>query len=230
MNGYGYNVYYVQGSEPDMVHQQMAATLEVVIDEIKSIQKEARTNGFTKRPLWPMIVMRTPKGWTCPKMIDGQPVEDSFRSHQVPLAELATKPEHIKILESWMLSYKPDELFDATGKLKRDIAALAPDGLRRMSANPHANGGLLLKDLKMPDFRQYAIKVSIPGTIEAEATRVMGQFIRDVMKLNAPMQNFRVMGPDEFASNRLSALFEVTKRISTAEILPLMIFSHTMAE
>ena len=171
-------------------------------------------------PKMPMIVLRTPKGWTGPKFVDGIPIENTFRAHQVPLSELATKPEHIKILEDWMKSYKPEELFDEKGELRKDLAELAPEGNRRMSANPHTNGGILLKDLKMPDFRKYAVKVDKPGTVNAEATRVMGQMLRDVMKLNAENKNFRVMGPDETASNRLNALFEVTNRVFEAEILP----------
>jgi len=220
LTGYGYKVYCVAGDEPQKMHQLMAATLNVVIAEIKAIQAEARTNGFTKRKPWPMIVMRTPKGWTGPKVVDGKKVEGTFRSHQVPLSELAKKPDHVRLLEEWMRSYKPEELFDENGKLRPELAALAPQGNRRMGANPHANGGLLLKDLKMPDFRAYAVPVLKPGTTEAESTRVMGQFLRDVMKLNTGNRNFRVMGPDETASNRLGALLEVTDRVSTANILP----------
>ncbi|MFH1212807.1 MAG: phosphoketolase family protein, partial [Candidatus Neomarinimicrobiota bacterium] len=220
LTGYGYKVYCVAGDEPQKMHQLMAATLNVVIAEIKAIQAEARTNGFTKRKPWPMIVMRTPKGWTGPKVVDGKKIEGTFRSHQVPLAELAKKPDHVRMLEEWMRSYKPEELFDENGKLRPELAALAPQGNRRMGANPHANGGLLLKDLKMPDFRAYAVPVLKPGTTEAESTRVMGQFLRDVMKLNTGNRNFRVMGPDETASNRLDALLEVTDRVSTANILP----------
>jgi len=218
--GYGYTPYFVEGDEPEKMHQLMAATFETVLAEIKSIQEEARTKGFHKRPRWPMIVLRTPKGWTGPKTVDGKPVEGSFRSHQVPLADLATHPDRVRMLETWMKSYKPDELFDTGGKLIPELAELAPRGTRRMGANPHANGGLLLRDLAMPDFRDYAVPVSKPGTTEGEATRVMGRFLRDVMKLNAESRNFRVFGPDETASNRLDALFEVTNRVSTAEILP----------
>ena len=218
--GYGYTPYFVEGDEPEKMHQLMAATFETVLAEIKSIQEEARTKGFQKRPRWPMIVLRTPKGWTGPKTVDGKPVEGSFRSHQVPLADLATHPDRVRMLETWMKSYKPDELFDTGGKLIPELAELAPRGTRRMGANPHANGGLLLRDLAMPDFRDYAVPVSKPGTTEGEATRVMGRFLRDVMKLNAESRNFRVFGPDETASNRLDALFEVTNRVSTAEILP----------
>ncbi len=218
--GYGYRPYFVQGHEPESVHQMMAATLETALAEIESIQKEARTQGFRKRPRWPMIILETPKGWTGPKMVDGKPVEGSFRSHQVPLADLATHPERVRMLEDWMKSYKPEELFDANGKLLHEFAELAPKGTRRMGANPHANGGLLLRDLVMPDFREYAVDVPKPGTVEAESTRVMGKFLRDVMKLNIESRNFRVVGPDETASNRLGDLFDVTNRDFTAEILP----------
>lgn len=218
--GYGYKPYFVEGDDPETMHQLMAATLDTVIAEVQSIQKDARENGFAQRPPFPMIILRSPKGWTGPKFVDGLPTENSFRSHQVPLAELASKPEHLKQLEEWLRSYQPEELFDENGKLRAELAELAPKGERRMGANPHANGGLLLKDLKLPDFRDYAVDVPRPGTVEAEATRVMGQFLRDVMKRNEDSRNFRVMGPDETNSNRLNALFEVTDRVSTATILP----------
>ena len=218
--GYGYNPFFVEGHEPEKMHELMAGTLEAVLAEINAIQQNARANGFRTRPRWPMIVLRTPKGWTGPKTVDGKPVEGSFRSHQVPLADLATHPKRLKMLEEWMKSYKPEELFDQSGKLLPELADLAPQGARRMGANPHANGGLLLRDLAMPDFRDYAVEVPKPGTVEAEATRVMGRFLRDVMKLNSESRNFRIVGPDETASNRLDALFEVTNRVSTAEILP----------
>ena len=217
--GYGYKAWFVEGDDPDKMHQLMSATLETVISETQAIQKDVRTNGFSTRPQYPMIVLRSPKGWTGPKIVDGRPTENSFRSHQVPLAELATKPEHLRQLEEWMRSYKPDELFDENGKLRAELAELAPDGERRMGANPHANGGLLLKGLKMPDFRSFAVDVPTPGAVEAEATRVMGQLLRDVMKLNEQSRNFRVMGPDETASNRLNALFEATDRVFTGEIV-----------
>jgi len=217
--GYGYHPYFVEGNDPNAVHQLMAATLDTIVAEIKEIQTKARAKGFKKRPLWPMIIFRTPKGWTGPKEVDGLPTEDSFRSHQVPLSELATKPSHLKLLEQWMKSYKPAELFDKSGRLIPELAELAPQGTRRMGANPHTNGGVLLCDLRMPDFRKYAVDVSHPGTVEAEATRVMGAFVRDVMKLNWERRNFRVVGPDETASNRLTPLFEITERVSTAEIL-----------
>jgi xylulose-5-phosphate/fructose-6-phosphate phosphoketolase len=216
--GYGYKVHYVEGDDPATMHQLMAATLDTVADEISAIQREARTHGFHQRPIWPMIIMRTPKGWTGPKMVDGKQVEGTFRAHQVPVDDLAKNPGHLKILENWMRSYHPADLFDDAGKLKPELAALAPAGTRRMGANPHANGGLLLKDLDLPDFRDYGIPVSKPGDSYAESTRVLGGFLRDIMKRN--MHQFRVMGPDETSSNRLQALFEVTNRTSTAEILP----------
>ena len=217
--GYGYKPYFIEGDDPEILHQQMAETLDIIIHEIKAIQHDARTNGFSKRPQHPMLVLRTPKGWTGPKIVDGLPIENTFRAHQVPLAELASKPEHIKLLEDWMKSYKPEELFDESGKLIEELAELAPKGDRRMGANPHANGGLLLKDLKLPNFQDYAVEVPKPGTITAESTRIMGQFLRDVMKLNLDSRNFRVMSPDENNSNRWNAILEVTDRVSTAEIL-----------
>lgn len=216
--GYGYNPYFVVGKEPDRMHELMAKTLDKVIKEIKAIQEEARQTKSAKRVRWPMIVLQTPKGWTGPKEIDGKKTEGFWRSHQVPLSEMATKPAHIKLLEKWMKSYRPEELFDKNGKLFSELARLAPSGKHRMGANPHANGGLLRKDLKMPDFRNYAVAVEKPGTVEVESTRIMGKFLRDVMKNN--LHNFRVMGPDETASNRLNSLFEVTKRTWLAEYLP----------
>ena len=218
--GYGYKPHFVEGDDPETMHQLMAMTLDKAIAEIQAIQKDAREHGFSHRPQYPMIILRSPKGWTGPKFVDGLPTENSFRSHQVPLTDLAGKPEHLKILEEWMRSYKPEELFDESGKLIAELAELAPKGERRLGANPHANGGLLLRDLKMPDFRDYAVHVSGPGTVEAEATRVMGQFLRDVMRLNEDSRNFRVMGPDETGSNRLNALFEATDRVFTGNILP----------
>ncbi|WGV28040.1 phosphoketolase family protein [Halotia branconii] len=218
--GYGYKPYFVEGVEPADVHQQMAATLDIAIAEIQSIQREARVHGFTKRPQWPMIILRTPKGWTGPKDVDGKKTEGFWRSHQVPFGELASKPEHLKLLEEWMKSYKPEELFDANGKLMAELAELAPKKHRRMGDNPHANGGILLRDLKMPNFQDYGVDVSQPGTSYAEATKVMSTFLRDVMKLNLESQNFRIFGPDETASNRLSAVLEVTNRAWTAETLP----------
>ena len=219
LQGYGYKTYLVEGDDPEKVHQLLATTLDTVIVEIKQIQNEARTNGFTKRPRWPMIIFRTPKGWTGPKIVDGLQVEGTWRAHQVPLAELATKPEHVKMLEQWMKSYKPEELFDESGKLIYELAELAPQGTKRMGANPHANGGLILHDLKMPDFRKHAVGVLNPGTTQAEATSIMGAFLRDVMQLNWESRNFRIYGPDETASNRLTHLFDITARTSTAEIL-----------
>jgi len=216
--GYGYHPYFVEGSEPEAMHQLMASTLDAVIAEIKTIQDEAREKQNRQRPRWPMIILRTPKGWTGPKEVDGQKTEGTWRSHQVPIEEISS-PDHLKLLENWMRSYKPEELFDATGKLIAELADLAPQETRRMGASPHANGGLLLKDLRMPDFREYAVDVSKPGTVVAEATRVMGQLLRDVMKLNMDARNFRVFGPDDTASNRLGALFEVTQRAWMADTL-----------
>ncbi len=216
--GYGYNPYFVEGDEPEDVHQCMAETLDTIVGEIKAIQRQARERGFNERPVWPMIVFKTPKGWTGPKEVDGLPVEGSFRAHQVPLAGLDAHPEHLKSLEKWMKRYEPEALFDAQGRLIRELADLIPKGERRMGANPHANGGILLRDLKMPDFRDYAVDVPQPGTVKAEATRIMGAFIRDVMKSNWDQRTFRVFGPDETASNRLTHLFDITERTSTAEI------------
>ncbi len=216
--GYGYTPYWVEGDVPEVVHQKMAATFDTVFDEIKKIQNDSRQKGFKKRPLWPMIILRTPKGWTGPKIVDGKQVEGTFRAHQVPMSDM-NKPEHIKILERWMKSYRPGELFDETGKLRPELAELAPAGTRRMGANPHANGGLLLRDLKLPDFCDYAVKLPKPGAVTAEATRVQGAYIRDVMKLNP--ENFRVFSPDETSSNRWGALFDITDRCSTAEIIPI---------
>jgi xylulose-5-phosphate/fructose-6-phosphate phosphoketolase len=202
------------------MHQKMAATLDTVIARIKSIQQAAREDGVTVRPHWPMIILRTPKGWTGPKEVDGLKTEGYWRSHQVPFAELAEKPEHIKLLENWMKSYRPDELFDANGTLAPEVAGLAPTGERRMGSNPHANGGLLLKPLHLPDFRDYAVAVARPGGVTGEATRVMGAYLCDVMKRNLACRNFRVFGPDETASNRLGDLFKVTDRAWIADTLP----------
>jgi xylulose-5-phosphate/fructose-6-phosphate phosphoketolase len=217
LRGYGYAPYVVEGSDPMAMHQRMASTLDTVVAEIRSIQRAARANGFAARPRWPMIILRSPKGWTGPKVVDGKPTEGTFRSHQVPMGEM-NRPGHLKILEKWLKGYRPHELFDKTGRLKSDLAALAPTGARRMSANPHANGGLLLRDLRLPDFRAYTVKVPQPGAVDAEATRVQGEFIRDVITRNR--DNFRVFSPDETTSNRWGAVFEVTNRCSTAEILP----------
>ena len=220
MQGYGYEPRFVSGDDPVTMHQLMAATMDAVLADIKTIQQRARKDGFTRRERWPMIVLRSPKGWTGPKFVDGNQTEGSFRSHQVPISGFSNNPEHVALLEQWMRSYHPDELFDEHGRLLPEIAAIAPLGTRRMSANPHANGGMLLKDLTMPAFRDYAVDVPRPGAVRAEATRVLGRMLRDVMRLNTDSSNFRVMGPDETTSNRLDALFEVTDRTSTAEILP----------
>jgi xylulose-5-phosphate/fructose-6-phosphate phosphoketolase len=220
MRGYGHTPYYVEGDDPMEMHQKMAATMDQVIAHINQIQKDARTNGVKNRPLWPMIVLRSPKGWTGPKMVDGKQIEGTYRAHQVPVAELAKIPAHLKILEEWMRSYKPEELFDKNGKFLPELAELAPKGARRMGANPHANGGILLRDLRLPDFRDYAVNVPQPGMVELESTSVQGQFIRDVIKLNAEANNFRVFSPDETASNRWGAVFDVTDRCSMAEIKP----------
>ena len=218
--GYGYKPYFVEGYDPEKMHQKMAQTLDEIVAEIRAIQQEARTNGFTVRPHWPMIVLRSPKGWTGPKEVDGKKVEGFWRAHQVPVGEMATNHEHIKILENWMKSYKAEELFDENGTLRDELQDLSPQGTRRMGANPHANGGLLLRDLKMPDFRDYAVDVPQPGKVTAEATRIMGKFLRDVMKLNMETKNFRVFGPDETSSNRLDAIFDVTDRVWTEDTIP----------
>ena len=249
--GYGYKPYFLEGDDPETMHQKMADALDVIIAEIKTIQEKAREEGRGKReeaqesssdnsvqnllessfnphpanmaendfPRWPMIILRTPKGWTGPKEVDGLKTEGFWRAHQVPIADMKT-PEHIALLESWMRSYKPEELFDAEGKLLPELAELAPKGDRRMGANPHTNGGLLLKDLHLPDFTAYAVEVSKPGTTNAEATRVMGEFLRDVMKANKEARNFRLVGPDETASNRLGAVLDATDRVWMEEIMP----------
>ena len=214
--GYGYAPHFVEGDDPMTMHELMAETLETVLRDIRRIQNDARKNGFKERPTWPMIVMRTPKGWTCPKEIDGKREEGYWRAHQVPMGDME-KPEHVKILQGWMESYRPRELFDETGRLRPELAALAPEGTRRMSANPHTNGGAVLRDLRLPDFRDYAVAVKSPGTATAEATRVMGQFLRDVMKLNLEAKNFRLFSPDESNSNRWQDVLEVTNRAWVAE-------------
>ena len=215
--GYGYTPYFVEGHEPEPMHQLMASTLDTVIAEIGRIQSDARRSGNTARPRWPMIVLRSPKGWTCPKQIDGKRTEDYWRSHQVPMGEMHENPAHVQLLEQWMKSYRPGELFDEKGKLVPELAALAPRGERRMSAIPHANGGLLLKDLRLPDFRDYAVNVPRPGATNAEATRVMGVFLRDVMKRNLEARNFRLFSPDESNSNRWQDVLEVTNRTWVAD-------------
>jgi len=217
LEGYGYAPRFVEGSDPAAMHQLMAATLDEVVEEIAAIQRAARDEGETARPNWPMIVLRTPKGWTGPKEVDGLPAEGSFRSHQVPLSEVRTNPAHLAQLEQWLRSYEPEQLFDAAGALREELAALAPTGARRMGANPHANGGLLLRELELPDFRDYAVPVPAPATTFSEATRVLGGFLRDVVSANR--DRFRIMGPDETASNRLSAVFEATDRVWEAERL-----------
>ena len=217
--GYGYKPYFVEGYEPEPMHQKMASTLDAIVTEIEAIQTKARTQKTVERPLWPLIILRSPKGWTGPKEVDGKKTEGYWRSHQVPISEMDT-PGHVQLLETWMKSYKPEELFDESGKLIPELAELAPKGERRMGANPHTNGGLLLKDLHLPDFRKYAVEVLKPGTVEAEATRVMGVFLRDVMKQNREAQNFRVFGPDETASNRLGAVLEETGRTWIETTLP----------
>ena len=216
--GYGYTPYFVEGDDPMTMHQLMAATLDAVVADIRRIQDDARANGFRVRPRWPMVILRSPKGWTGPKTVDGMATEGTFRSHQVPMGEMS-HPDHLEALETWLRSYRPQELFDETGKLRSALADLAPKGQRRMSANPHANGGLLLCDLRLPDFRDYAVRVPMPGSVRAEATRVQGQFIRDVIRLNPRI--FRVFSPDETTSNRWGAVFEATNRCSTAEIVSL---------
>ena len=217
--GYGYTPYFVEGRDPRTMHQLMAAALDAVLEDIRRIKARARRGGAHTRPLWPMIVLRTPKGWTGPKQIDGKRTEDYWRSHQVPMGDM-DKPSHIKTLEKWMKSYKPKELFDKTGRLKPELSELAPKGTRRMSANPHANGGLLLRDLCLPDFRDYAVKVTKPGAIVAESTRLMGKFLRDTMKLNMEGRNFRLFSPDENNSNRWQDVLEVTNRTWMADRYP----------
>jgi xylulose-5-phosphate/fructose-6-phosphate phosphoketolase len=218
--GYGWKPYFVEGHEPAAMHQLMAGTLDTIIGEIRAIQDKARKGGDAILPAWPMIIMRSPKGWTGPKVVDGKQIEGTWRAHQVPVTDMQTKPEHIKILEDWMKSYRPEELFDENGKFVAELAELAPKGDRRMGANPNANGGLLLRDLVMPDFREYAVAVPKPGTENAEATRVLGGFLRDVMKCNKDSKNFRVFGPDETASNRLEALYEATGKEWMEPMLP----------
>ncbi|HEV3179839.1 MAG TPA: phosphoketolase family protein [Steroidobacteraceae bacterium] len=220
LRGYGYDPYIVAGDEPGAMHQRMAQALDKAVAEIKAIQHQARSQGFRERPRWPVLVLRTPKGWTGPKVVDGQAVEGTFRAHQVPLAEVRTNPAHLQLLEEWLRSYRPEELFDSSGRLRPELAELAPRGNRRMGANPQANGGLRLHDLHMPDFREYAIHVDAPGASDAEDTRVLGNFLRDVIRLNQRPRNFRLFGADETNSNRLNAVFEVTDRQWTARTIP----------
>ncbi|HEY7505783.1 MAG TPA: phosphoketolase family protein [Gemmatimonadales bacterium] len=218
--GYGWRPYLVEGSEPGAMHQAMAESLDAVLEQIHTIQTTARSTGRAARPRWPMIILRSPKGWTGPEEVDGRKTEGSWRSHQVPLAEMAKRPEHVRQLERWMKSYRPEELFDEGGALAPEPAALAPEGDRRMGANPHANGGLLLQDLALPDFRDYAVAVPKPGTVIAEATRVLGEFLRDVVRRNGERRNFRIFGPDETTSNRLDAVFQATDRTWVADRTP----------
>ncbi|HEU4694900.1 MAG TPA: phosphoketolase family protein [Vicinamibacterales bacterium] len=217
--GYGYEPIFVEGSEPLRMHRQMAAALDTVAGKIRTIQRAARSKGFRARPRWPMIVLRSPKGWTCPRTIDGKLCEDYWRSHQVPMGEM-DKPGHVKVLEQWLESYRPAELFDEAGRFREELAALAPKGDRRMGANRHANGGLLLQDLKLPPYERFAVDVPSPGTSDAEATRVQGKYLAEVMKQNLVAKNFRVFSPDENASNRWQDIFSVTKRTFVGEILP----------
>ncbi|HIK53661.1 MAG TPA: phosphoketolase family protein [Synechococcales cyanobacterium M55_K2018_004] len=216
--GYGWQPYFVEGSEPESMHQAMAATLDHCVNEIHRIQQEARTNGVTNRPRWPMIVLRSPKGWTGPDYVDGHKIEGFWRAHQVPMGGMHSNPEHLRLLEQWMRSYRPEELFDANGTLFPEIKDMAPVGDKRLGSTPYANGGLLRKELKMPDFRQYGVQVDKPGVTEAENTRPLGVFLRDVMKYN--MNNFRVFGPDENTSNKLNAIYEVSKKFWISEFLP----------
>jgi xylulose-5-phosphate/fructose-6-phosphate phosphoketolase len=218
LDGYGYRPYFVTGDDPPLVHREFAATLDSALDEIAAIQRAARARGSAGRPRWPMIVLQTPKGWTGPREVDGVPVEGTFRAHQVPLAGLFENPAHLKMLEEWMRSYRPDELFDEGGAPRAELRAVPPSGNRRMGLNPHTNGGLLLRDLYLPDFRDYAVAVPQPGAVQAEATRVAGALLRDVIRHNP--RNFRLLGPDETASNRLGAVFEVTDRVWEADIRP----------
>ncbi|MEC9363549.1 MAG: phosphoketolase family protein [Pseudomonadota bacterium] len=220
LRGYGYAPRYVEGDEPMAMHRTMAAVLDEVVADILAIRQRARTDGIVERPRWPMIVLRSPKGWTGPREVDGKKTEGHFRSHQVPLAELHTRPDHLRQLEDWLRSYRPEALFDDDGCLRTELRALAPRGERRMGANPHANGGLRLRGLQLPDCRAFAVDVPAPGAARAEATRVMGQYLREVMRLNLEHRNFRVFGPDETASNRLGALFEVTDRAWMARAEP----------
>ncbi len=218
LEGYGYRPHFVAGDDPAVVHQSLAATLDRVAGEVEAIQRRARSDGRVERPTWPMIVLRTPKGWTGPKEVDGVQVEGTYRAHQVPLAEVATNPEHLRQLDAWMRSYRPKELFDESGAPVPELAGLPPKGDRRLGSNPHANGGRVLAPLRMPDFRDYGVEVPSPGTTMHEATRVLGGFLRDVMRRNP--ENFRVWGPDETASNRLDALFQATSKTWMAELLP----------
>lgn len=216
-SGYGYEVYFVEGNEPFTMHKKMTETLDLAYSNIRDIQEDARKNDFKGKPNWPMIILRTPKGWTCPKEVDGIPLEGTFRSHQVPIVDVKENPEHLQILENWMKSYKPEELFDGEGRIINELKELIPQGRNRIGANPSSNGGTLIDDLKLPDFRQYAVEVKSPGTVNAEATRKLGDYLRDVIKMNP--RNFRLFSPDETSSNRLGAVFEVTDRCFIEKII-----------
>jgi len=221
LRGYGWSPRFVEGYEPELMHEAMAAALDAAVEEINGIQRDARLSGNTVRPCWPMIVLNSPKGWTGPKMVDGLQIEGTFRSHQVPISiSPTTPPEHLELLENWLKSYRAEELFDEEGRLKAELAELAPKGAKRMGANPHANGGSLLRDLRMPDFREYAIDVVTPGIRGIGDTRVLGPFLRDVAKLNDVQRNFRIFGPDETLSNGLEAVFDMTQRQWDAVVLP----------
>ncbi len=220
LRGYGYIPYFVEGDEPAAMHRLMAETLDLAFTEIAAIQDAARSRGETRRPRWPLIVLASPKGWTGPKMIDGLPVEGTARSHQVPIPHPRENPAHLAALDAWMRSYRSEELFDDTGRLRAELRALAPEGQRRMGANPHANGGLLLRDLDLPDFRSHGTDVPSPGAVEAQDTEILGELLRDVIRRNQAPRNFRIFGPDETASNRLSAVFEATARQWEAETVP----------
>jgi xylulose-5-phosphate/fructose-6-phosphate phosphoketolase len=220
LRGYGWTPYFVEGQDAMPMHEAMAQALDSAVGQIRQIQMNARVRGDLERPRWPMIVLKSPKGWTGPKVIDGRPNEGTFRSHQVPLSDPAKNPEHLQQLEDWLRSYRPEEIFDQQGRLKPELAALAPTGERRMGANPHANGGILLRDLRMPDLREYAVEVAAPGAGVAGDTHVLGRFLRDVLKLNADQRNFRIFGPDETLSNGLEAVFELTNRQWQAPLVP----------
>ncbi len=219
LRGYGWNPIFVEGHEPDPMHRAMASALDECVAQIKNFQQDARVGGISGRPCWPMIVLRSPKGWTGPKMVDGKKIEDTFRSHQVPISDPAANPAHLELIEAWLRSYRPEELFDEEGRLLPDFAELAPKGTRRMGSNPHANGGGLLRDLRMPDFRDYAVDVPSPGVHGIGDTRVLGPFLRDVIQLNNEQRNFRIFGPDETLSNGLGAVFEKTERQWEAETI-----------
>src|SRR5438094_6422918 len=216
--GFGWTPYLVEGDDPPLMHRKMTATLEKCINQIRAIQEDARRTGIHQRPSWPMIILRTPKGWSAPEELNGHKLEGSWRAHQIPIPDVAENPEHLKILEDWMRRYKPEELFDGNGKLVPELKELAPAGDRRMSANPHANGGLLRKPLLLRDFRRYATPITEPGTSPALPTYILGEYLRDVMRDN--MENFRIFGPDETASNRLEALYAATKKTWLAELRP----------